>query len=78
VCIFFDIDISVTGLNSGRYLPEIRAVETTVNLRMHLYSLLYRDQCLSMPEGAMHHPAGFLNQCHVSLPNINLKRMCVF
>lgn len=47
-CAFsFGIDTSEAGLDGGQHPPGIKAVETTANVRLHLYSLPYGDQVLS-------------------------------
>lgn len=63
-CAFaFGIDTSSAGLNGGPCPPGIKAVETTANLRTHLYSLPYGDQCLSVPSDVFHYVGGFPDQC---------------
>ena len=63
-CAFaFGIDTSSAGLNGGPCPPGIKAVETTANLRTHLYSLPYGDQCLSIPSDVFHYVGGFPDQC---------------
>ena len=63
-CAFaFGIDTSPAGLNGGPCPPGIKAVETTANLRTHLYSLPYGDQCLSIPSDVFHYIGGFPDQC---------------
>jgi hypothetical protein len=63
-CAFaFGIDTSPAGLNGGPYPPGIKAVETTANIRTHLYSLPYGDQCLSLPADIFHYLGGFPDQC---------------
>lgn len=74
-CAFsFGIDTSPAGLampftSSSSQLPAsyfppgIRAVETTANLRTHLYSLPYGDQVLSLHAAVFHFLGGFPDQC---------------
>ena len=63
-CAFsFGIDTSCAGLNGGPRPPGIKAVEATANLRTHLYSLPYGDQCLSVPSDIFHLIGGFPDQC---------------
>lgn len=63
-CAFsFGIDTSDAGLNGGPYPPGIKAVETTANLRSHLYSLPYGDQVLSIPAAIFDYLGGFPDQC---------------
>lgn len=73
-CAFsFGIDTSPAGLampfTSSSQLPVsyfppgIRAVETTANLRTHLYSLPYGDQVLSLHAAVFHFLGGFPDQC---------------
>ena len=65
-CAFsFGIDTSIEGLSSGggRYPPGIKAVETTANLRTHMYSLPYGDQVLSIPSAIFNYIGGFPDQC---------------
>ena len=63
-CAFaFGIDTSSAGLNGGPCPPGIKAVETTANLRTHMYSLPYGDQCLSVPSDIFHYVGGFPDQC---------------
>ena len=63
-CAFaFGIDTSCAGLNGGPCPPGIKAVEATANLRTHLYSLPYGDQCLSIPSDVFHYIGGFPDQC---------------
>ena len=45
------------------YPPGIKAVETTANIRSHLYSLPYGDQVLSVPSHIFHYIGGFPDQC---------------
>ncbi|KAL7429481.1 hypothetical protein ACHAXM_001715 [Skeletonema potamos] len=77
-CAFaFGIDTSPAGLAmpfisssqssespaSSYFPPGIRAVETTANLRTHLYSLPYGDQVLSLHARVFHFLGGFPDQC---------------
>jgi len=70
-CAFsFGIDQSREGLSmpfaSSRnlyYPPGIRAVETTANMRTHLYSLPYGDQVISLHSCVFHFLGGFPDQC---------------
>lgn len=70
-CAFgFGIDTSAKGLSnpfdSGgeSYLPPgISAVKTTANIRTHLYSLPYGDQCISLPRVVYEYIGGFPDQC---------------
>lgn len=77
-CAFaFGIDTSPSGLAmpfitpsqsstspiSSYFPPGIRAVETTANLRTHLYSLPYGDQVLSLHACVFHFLGGFPDQC---------------
>jgi len=70
-CAFsFGIDTSKQGLltsfssqDSGYYPPGIKAVETTANLRTHLYSLPYGDQVISVPTNIFKFIGGFPDQC---------------
>ena len=63
-CAFsFGIDTSREGLNGGPHPPGIKAIETTANLRTHLYSLPYGDQCISVPSDIFHFLGGFPDQC---------------
>ena len=74
-CAFgFGIDTSPSGLampftspsqssSCPYYPPGIRAVETTANLRTHLYSLPYGDQVLSLHASVFHFLGGFPDQC---------------
>ena len=63
-CAFsFGIDTSQEGLADGRYPPGIKAVEATANLRTHLYSLPYGDQCISIPSTVFRFLGGFPDQC---------------
>jgi hypothetical protein len=48
---------------SSYFPPGIRAVETTANLRTHLYSLPYGDQVLSLHARVFHFLGGFPDQC---------------
>jgi len=70
-CAFsFGIDTSEEGLLAGcgtstcyYYPPGIKAVETTANMRTHMYSLPYGDQVLSVPSSVFHYLGGFPDQC---------------
>lgn len=73
-CAFsFGIDTSPAGLAmpftsssqlpASYFPPGIRAVETTANLRTHLYSLPYGDQVLSLHAAVFHFLGGFPDQC---------------
>lgn len=63
-CAFsFGIDTSPAGLNGGSHPPGIKAVETTANLRTHMYSLPYGDQCISVPSDIFHYLGGYPDQC---------------
>jgi len=70
-CAFsFGIDTSREGLSmpfeslkSTYYPPGIRAVETTANLRTHLFSLPYGDQVLSLHTCVFEFLGGFPDQC---------------
>lgn len=61
----FGIDTSPARLeqNGGYFPPGIRAVETTANLRCHLWSLPYGDQSLSIPAVYFNYLGGFPDQC---------------
>jgi hypothetical protein len=63
-CAFsFGIDTSQAGLNGGPFPPGIKAVETTANLRTHMYSLPYGDQVISLPAVVFDYIGGFPDQC---------------
>ena len=71
-CAFsFGIDQSREGLSMPftsscsklYYPPGIRAVETTANMRTHLYSLPYGDQVLSLHACVFRFLGGFPDQC---------------
>ena len=70
-CAFaFGIDTSAEGLSmpfahSTKFYhpPGIRAVETTANIRTHLYSLPYGDQVISLHACVFHFLGGFPDQC---------------
>jgi len=63
-CAFsFGIDTSEAGLDGGPYPPGMKAVETTANMRTHLYSLPYGDQVLSVPAVIFCYIGGFPDQC---------------
>ena len=63
-CAFaFGIDTTPAGLGGGPCPPGIRAVEATANLRTHLYSLPYGDQCISVPADVFRFVGGFPDQC---------------
>jgi Glycosyl transferase family 2 len=63
-CAFsFGIDTSPVGLNGGPYPPGIIAIQTTANIRTHLYSLPYGDQVLSVPSVIFEFLGGFPDQC---------------
>lgn len=63
-CAFsFGIDTSQNGLNGGPFPPGIIAIETTANIRTHLYSLPYGDQVLSVPAVIFDYVGGFPDQC---------------
>ena len=63
-CAFsFGIDTSEAGLEGGPHPPGIKAVETTANIRTHLFSLPYGDQVLSVPAVVFDYIGGFPDQC---------------
>ena len=63
-CAFsFGIDTSDAGLNGGPYPPGVKAIDTTANLRTHMYSLPYGDQVLSVPADVFHYIGGYPDQC---------------
>ena len=49
--------------SNGNDPPGIKAVETTANLRTHMYKLPYGDQVLSMPSAIFRYLGGFPYQC---------------
>jgi hypothetical protein len=63
-CAFsFGIDTTIDGLNGSYFPPGIKAVETTANVRTHMYSLPYGDQVLSMKKIVFDFLGGFPEQC---------------
>lgn len=46
-----------------RYVPGLRAVEVTANLRCQLWALPYGDQCLSIPAAMFDYIGGYPHQC---------------
>jgi len=63
-CAFsFGFYTSEVGLNGGPYPPGIKALETTANMRTHMYSLLYGDQVISVPAVVFDYVGGFLDRC---------------
>jgi len=63
-CAFsFGIDTSEEGLSNNPCPPGINAVKATANLRTHLFSLPYGDQCISVPSTVFQFVGGFPDQC---------------
>ena len=46
-----------------RYVPGLRAVEVTANLRCRLWALPYGDQCISIPATLFWYVGGYPHQC---------------
>ena len=63
-CAFgFGIDTSRVGLGGKGSPPGLRAIEVTANLRCHLWSLPYGDQCLCLKASVFDYLGGFPHQC---------------